>query len=301
MMTRVSSIDGRFDTDVRKDAIDMRKKIENLFQESISQTDSKMSFLQRLLSILPTVDETVNNNDANVVGTPDEPRERNLDDVVCKVCDAGDNEEQLLLCDGCETACHAGCIGLSAVPQGDWFCAKCVKHGKKAKVIVPTPKTRIYIYLRVSSQGQNQPEYGRVGIQTQLEAIYEYMRRMGLTLYASYSDVGSARATANLPNYQKMLAETRRHPGCVLVYSVSRFSRCFAEGVSTLNALHAQDSYVFSVSENISSYDPQFARLLRQSQDLSEQLSATMKASVVRRRNQGQLIATGAVWVRALS
>lgn len=43
-------------------------------------------------------------------------------DDVCAVC--GDGGE-LLLCDGCDGAAHLSCVGLAAVPRGDWFCAHC--------------------------------------------------------------------------------------------------------------------------------------------------------------------------------
>lgn len=47
-------------------------------------------------------------------------------DALCNVCGGGDADHLLLLCDGmCGTACHTYCIGLSGVPDGDWFCAAC--------------------------------------------------------------------------------------------------------------------------------------------------------------------------------
>lgn len=53
----------------------------------------------------------------------------------CVVCGKDDNEEQLLLCGtddanaavpGCERSFHTYCVGLSEVPDEDWFCPKCV-------------------------------------------------------------------------------------------------------------------------------------------------------------------------------
>ena len=48
------------------------------------------------------------------------------DDVACQVCGSGDDAATMLLCDGCETgAAHMSCLGLSKVPDGDWFCPAC--------------------------------------------------------------------------------------------------------------------------------------------------------------------------------
>jgi len=43
----------------------------------------------------------------------------------CPVCSLADNEECLLLCDGCDTPYHTHCIGLDSVPHGSWFCMEC--------------------------------------------------------------------------------------------------------------------------------------------------------------------------------
>ena len=47
------------------------------------------------------------------------------DSVECQVCGLGNDEDVLLLCDGCEAACHTFCINLDGVPFGQWFCENC--------------------------------------------------------------------------------------------------------------------------------------------------------------------------------
>ncbi|KAG0168879.1 hypothetical protein DFQ30_004217 [Apophysomyces sp. BC1015] len=46
----------------------------------------------------------------------------------CEICHNGDNEEQILLCDGCDRGYHMNCLTppLTAVPKTDWFCVKCL-------------------------------------------------------------------------------------------------------------------------------------------------------------------------------
>ena len=44
----------------------------------------------------------------------------------CLLCEHyGDEEEVLLLCDGCWGSCHTYCAGLASVPAGPWFCQFC--------------------------------------------------------------------------------------------------------------------------------------------------------------------------------
>ena len=46
------------------------------------------------------------------------------------LCGKGDNEEFLLLCDGCDDSYHTYCLipPLQAIPPGDWRCPKCVSQ-----------------------------------------------------------------------------------------------------------------------------------------------------------------------------
>ncbi|KUI59840.1 hypothetical protein VP1G_07046 [Cytospora mali] len=43
----------------------------------------------------------------------------------CPVCNTAENEDILLLCEGCDTPYHTHCIGLDDVPDGSWFCMEC--------------------------------------------------------------------------------------------------------------------------------------------------------------------------------
>ncbi|KAJ3612364.1 hypothetical protein NHX12_020640 [Muraenolepis orangiensis] len=51
-----------------------------------------------------------------------------IDLYLCLVCGRGDEEERLLLCDGCDDSYHTFCLipPLHDVPRGDWRCPKCV-------------------------------------------------------------------------------------------------------------------------------------------------------------------------------
>ncbi|XP_057685295.1 bromodomain adjacent to zinc finger domain protein 2A isoform X1 [Corythoichthys intestinalis] len=54
--------------------------------------------------------------------------ERSVTKVTCQICRKGDNDDCLLLCDGCDRGCHMYCLKpkITQVPEGDWFCPTCV-------------------------------------------------------------------------------------------------------------------------------------------------------------------------------
>uniref|UniRef100_A0A671PV63 [histone H3]-trimethyl-L-lysine(4) demethylase n=1 Tax=Sinocyclocheilus anshuiensis TaxID=1608454 RepID=A0A671PV63_9TELE len=52
----------------------------------------------------------------------------NVDLYVCLMCGTGNDEDRLLLCDGCDDSYHTFCLipPLGDVPKGDWRCPKCL-------------------------------------------------------------------------------------------------------------------------------------------------------------------------------
>ena len=49
------------------------------------------------------------------------------------MCDRDDDDESMLLCDGCDAGYHMGCLSppLTSVPPGDWFCPPCADRKRK--------------------------------------------------------------------------------------------------------------------------------------------------------------------------
>lgn len=46
----------------------------------------------------------------------------------CQFCHSGDNEDKLLLCDGCDRGYHTYCFKprMENIPDGDWYCLECM-------------------------------------------------------------------------------------------------------------------------------------------------------------------------------
>jgi len=209
----------------------------------------------------------------------------NYDDIVCHLCDSGDQEEVLIICDGCTRAFHTHCLGIPFVPPDDWFCAKCVRDG----MITTRPSigqgTKVVLYQRVSSKGQDEPQYGRAGIETQNHALLKYCVDNSLHVVSTYRDVGSA---YNRPWALSEIKKITKMKGvCILVYSVSRFSRNLGYGQELLQTIHSKGSWVYSVVEQVSSYDDKFYSLMQDAQNESEMISRKVIDSNRRIRDMG--------------
>ena len=64
-----------------------------------------------------------------------EVEEEEEEEDVCYVCGSSSEGSVLLLCDGCDKACHLKCTKprLRRVPKGDWFCTDCKAEPKAAE------------------------------------------------------------------------------------------------------------------------------------------------------------------------
>lgn len=89
---------------------------------------------------------------------------------VCPVCDSSDHEDSLLLCDGCNAAYHTECIGLSSVPEGDWFCMECAHLCD----IAPNPRA-----LAVNLRDSNPQRYNRSNNEIRHQVRGQHVRTRG--------------------------------------------------------------------------------------------------------------------------
>ncbi|XP_062545101.1 lysine-specific demethylase 5 [Armigeres subalbatus] len=65
-----------------------------------------------------------NKSDVPYTPNPHDPMAK----YICHMCNRGDVEESMLLCDGCDASYHTFCLlpPLQEIPKGDWRCPKCI-------------------------------------------------------------------------------------------------------------------------------------------------------------------------------
>ncbi|XP_062141947.1 lysine-specific demethylase 5 [Drosophila sulfurigaster albostrigata] len=109
------------------------------------KTETKEDFKRDLLSSFNAVNSTGTggaNQAGGAVATPNtratqkkastEPQQQLLIDplmkYICHICNRGDVEASMLLCDGCDDSYHTFCLlpPLSSIPKGEWLCPRCV-------------------------------------------------------------------------------------------------------------------------------------------------------------------------------
>ncbi|XP_058455418.1 lysine-specific demethylase 5 [Malaya genurostris] len=67
---------------------------------------------------------TKGKSDVTYATNPHDPMAK----YICHMCNRGDVEESMLLCDGCDASYHTFCLlpPLQEIPKGDWRCPKCI-------------------------------------------------------------------------------------------------------------------------------------------------------------------------------
>lgn len=226
------------------------------------------------------------------------------EETICHMCENGDDEHLLMLCDGCDRGFHTYCVNLDNVPEGDWYCVPCSKKKKKIntkekKTVEPKPEPKpekvkkpepkwVWIYERVSTKGQDNPEFGRDGLNTQNDGILDYCRSNGYTIRGTITEVGSA-FKGKTPELDKLIDNVKKNEP-ILVHSFSRFSRNYEHCMTKINKLHQKESYVVSVSQNKTSLDPVFPDIIKAAEDESKNSGIRIKASHVKTLQQGGYI-----------
>ncbi len=220
------------------------------------------------------------------------PTEKNYETVVCMICENGDSNvgNEIVLCDSCDRGFHLNCINLTVLPPGDWFCGKCVKMANEKKVNTGKKETgNVIVYERVSSKGQDKPEFGRTGLDTQNRVLLSYISEKNYKIKATHVDVGSGQDIEKLKNNK--FIETMKAGDKLLVYSVSRLGRNVQQVLSHfVNPLVEKGVVIYSVSENVSSTDPKFVELLKQAEQEGIAQGQKTRDAIANRRKEGHYI-----------
>jgi len=217
----------------------------------------------------------------------------NLDNICCELCEKDVDENLLLLCDNCDKGFHTYCINLVDVPNTNWYCAKCRfnnnSNNNSNNIENYTPKSGdiVICYLRVSSKGQDNPQYGRVGLATQNNVILDFALKNGLIIRQTRSEICSASKDMNKLTQLHSIISCIRKNECLLIYSVSRFGRDFNAGKELIDKIHKKGAWVYSITDKISSYNTRFIDLLKEAQHESEKISVNQIASIQRIKQNG--------------
>ncbi|KAL0334194.1 UNVERIFIED_CONTAM: Methyl-CpG-binding domain-containing protein 9 [Sesamum angustifolium] len=113
----------------RSDLIDAAEKLSNKFEDL---------YEKEVLTLVHKIAETSNTNDSSA----DAIKERDLlahvcnsslprapwDEGICKVCGMDKDDDNVLLCDKCDSEYHRYCLNppLLRIPEGNWYCPSCV-------------------------------------------------------------------------------------------------------------------------------------------------------------------------------
>uniref|UniRef100_A0A8C3PCA2 Lysine demethylase 5B n=1 Tax=Chrysemys picta bellii TaxID=8478 RepID=A0A8C3PCA2_CHRPI len=94
----------------------MRAEATNIKMESDETPEAKTHNLRRRMGCTPHLNSHFGNFLLQV------------DLYVCLLCGSGNDEDRLLLCDGCDDSYHTFCLipPLHDVPKGDWRCPQCL-------------------------------------------------------------------------------------------------------------------------------------------------------------------------------
>jgi len=101
------------------DSMDEEEERSEDESEDSENSDDDGSSKKRRIDHEPSSEKMATDEDEEYVSDPD------AEDIICVKCHKGDHEDQLMLCDGCNKAYHAYCVGLKKVPDGDFYCKDC--------------------------------------------------------------------------------------------------------------------------------------------------------------------------------
>lgn len=107
-----------------------------------------------------------NYSDQNTIETIDVPEPNGdpyegiqdylIDFTSCEICGRSNDEDRLLLCDGCDLAFHLYCLDppLAEVPAGNWYCHGCISNGRGYVNISIDQQFSFEVDLRITGTGR---------------------------------------------------------------------------------------------------------------------------------------------------
>lgn len=157
--------------------------------------------------------------------------------------------------------------------------------------LTKTMQVKAIIYCRVSSKGQNNPQFGHSSLEMQSESCRKFCEDKGWKVERVISEIASAKSTKTQVEIKRVF----KIKSCkkLVVMNASRFSRNVIEGTSLAKKLADKDITVCTV-DGYSYSDAQererFVNSLASAEREVAFISQRIKDSVAFRRNRGELI-----------
>ncbi|KAJ3683129.1 hypothetical protein LUZ60_013356 [Juncus effusus] len=116
-------------------------------------------------------------SEAKRVDPVEDDVESESEELKCEQCELGDNESDLVLCDGCDKGFHLFCLRpiLFRVPTGRWFCPSCTASRPLKRF--PLTQTKILDFFRIQKSSNLKVEKKSV---PQEDGKRKKRRRLGM-------------------------------------------------------------------------------------------------------------------------
>ncbi|XP_014841967.1 PREDICTED: bromodomain adjacent to zinc finger domain protein 2A isoform X1 [Poecilia mexicana] len=140
--------------------------------------------------------------------------ERSVTKVTCQVCRKGDNDECLLLCDGCDRGCHMYCLKpkITQVPEGDWFCPTCVPKMEGELQSSPKKRTRTKKRRYEEDSSEDETTRRRSGGMTTRHKEAPVPSSSSSTRYSGDGGGGSSSSSSSSSSSKRRRITTRNQP-----------------------------------------------------------------------------------------
>ena len=119
--------------------IHIQRRQRQLFENCCVQTEEDSKNEQNgLVASAALVPESSNTSHAQKEGEQGGKHQYAGKLSCCKICRSGFDEEEMLVCDGCDELFHCACLDppLAKIPEGDWFCSNCISYDSDTSSVV---------------------------------------------------------------------------------------------------------------------------------------------------------------------
>ncbi|KAI8905734.1 PLU-1-like protein-domain-containing protein [Powellomyces hirtus] len=92
---------------------------------------------------------------------------------LCEICGGGENDEQMLLCDGCNRGYHLYCFDppMSAIPNTDWYCPDCLRGSGHDYGFEEGELRSLYHFQQVANTFKEQHFRQRLGLDSKERVV----------------------------------------------------------------------------------------------------------------------------------